>query len=85
MKDSELLLQELNAVIRNLLLHFYVEMRVEKCFIASQLLSKLVAEFFPHGLWYKRNIDQLFWEDALLLKFELKSHIVFDLSLKLWL
>ena len=50
MQNRELLLQELDAVIGNLLLHLDVEVRVAKGLVLSKLLAKLITEFLAHLL-----------------------------------
>ena len=83
MKNGELLLQELDAVICNLLLHLAVEMWVLEWLVLSQLLSEFVAEFFAHLLWDNWDADKLLCEGSFLLASHLQAHIHFDLMFKL--
>ena len=83
-QNSEVFLQVLDAVICDLLLHFQIKLRVVKGFVLSKLLSQLIREFLAHLLWDKRYVAQLLRQRILLLKFELKTHVQLDLSLKLW-
>jgi len=48
MQDCKLLLQKLNTVVRDLLLHLDVKMRVAKSFVACELSSKLITEVLAH-------------------------------------
>jgi hypothetical protein len=66
-------------MIRDLLLHFYVEVGVAKGFITSQLRSKLIAEVLAHLLRYQGDIDQLLRLVNLLLQFQLETHVNFAL------
>ena len=83
MQNRELLLQELDAVIGNLLLHLYVEVRVAKSLVLCKLLAKLITEFLAHLLRHERNVDQLLGLRDFLFEFQFKAHVHFDLALQL--
>lgn len=59
MQNRELLLQELDAVVGDLLFHLDVEVRVAESLVSSQLRPELVAEVLPHLLRDERDVDQL--------------------------
>ena len=58
-KYSELLLQELDAVVCDRLFHVQIEERVVESFILGLLSSQFVTKLFPHLLRDKTSADEL--------------------------
>ena len=82
-ENDKLLLQVLNAMVRNPLLHLQIVELVGERFIPGLLATQLITEALAHLLAHQRCIDKLLRLDQLLVKLQLKAHVNFYLALEL--